>query len=558
MATLRLGPVLRHVGERDATIWVETTDPCEVRVVAGDSAGSQQTFTVAGHHYALVVLTGLAPASSLPYQVHIDGDQVWPLADAAFPPSRIRTLDVGRPISLMFGSCREAPGVRPATAHLAPDVLQAFAERMVGQHHSEWPHLLLLVGDQIYADDTSPAVQDRIRAKRDIRRGAKKQVADFEEYTWLYDESWGEPTIRWLLSTMPTSMIFDDHDVRDDWNTSHAWRLDMQATDWWDERITGALMSYWIYQHLGNLSPRRLADDDLYERVRGGPDAAPVLRAFAQAADREADGAKGTMWSYRQDLGPVQLLVVDSRSGRILADGRRSMISDAEFDWVERQVEDGDFRHLVVVTSMPWLLPRALHDLESWNEALCAGSRGRFLARLGERVRRAVDMEHWAAFRRSFDRLAAFFAHVGRGEHGASAPATICVLSGDVHHSYITEADYHEPLTTRVFQITCSPIHNTIPLFMRLVFHVGWSKTVEALVRLLDRWTGVPPVPIRWHHPSGPHFGNMLGVLTFDGEAARVRLEQAVRTPKTAENTEGADLSLTEDLRLTELRRIRV
>ena len=23
-------------------------------------------------------------------------------------------------------------------------------------------------------------------------------------------------------------MIFDDHDVRDDWNTSHAWRLDMQ------------------------------------------------------------------------------------------------------------------------------------------------------------------------------------------------------------------------------------------------------------------------------------------------------------------------------------------
>jgi phosphodiesterase/alkaline phosphatase D-like protein len=558
MATLRLGPVLRHVGERDATIWVETTAPCEVRILAGEAVGSERTFTVAGHHYALVVLSGLAPATSQPYQVLVDGEQVWPPPDAAFPPSRIRTLDVARPINLMFGSCREAPGVRPATAHVAPDVLQAFAERMVGQHHSEWPHLLLLVGDQIYADDTSPAVRDRIRAKRDLRSGAKEQVADFEEYTWLYDESWGEPTIRWLLSTMPTSMIFDDHDVRDDWNTSHAWRLDMQATDWWEERIAGALMSYWIYQHLGNLSPRRLAENTLYERVRSVPDAEPVLRAFAQAADREADGAKGTMWSYRQDLGPVLLLVVDSRCGRILADGRRSMISDAEFDWVERQVEDGKFRHLVVVTSMPWLLPRALHDLESWNEALCAGSRGRFLARLGERVRRAVDMEHWAAFRRSFDRLAAFFAHVGRGEHGASAPATICVLSGDVHHSYITEADYHEPLTTRVFQITCSPIHNTIPLFMRFVFHVGWSKTVEALVRLLDRWTGVPPVPIRWHHPSGPHFGNMLGVLTFDGESARVRLEEAVRTRKTADDPEGADLSLTEDLRLTELRRIRV
>jgi hypothetical protein len=66
-------------------------------------------------------------------------------------------------------------------------------------------------------------------------------------------------------------------------------------------------------------------------------DAEGVLRAFAQAADREADGAKGTMWSYRRDFGPVRLLVIDSRCGRILGDRRRSMLSDAEFDWVERQ-----------------------------------------------------------------------------------------------------------------------------------------------------------------------------------------------------------------------------
>jgi len=558
MATLRLGPVLRHVGERDATIWVETTEPCEVQVEAGSASGRERTFTVAGHHYALVVLTGLEPASSVPYEVRIDGATVWPVPNAAFPPSRIRTLDTTRPINLLFGSCREAPGVRPSSAHVAPDALQAYGARMAGRHHDEWPHLLLLVGDQIYADDTSPAVQDRIRAKRDIRRGAKKQVADFEEYTWLYDESWSEPTMRWLLSTLPSSMIFDDHDVRDDWNTSHAWRVDMQRTDWWDERITSALASYWIYQHLGNLSPARLAEDELYAQVRNVPDAAPVLRAFARAADREADGAKGAMWSFRQDLGPVRLLVVDSRCGRILADGRRSMISDAEFDWVERQVEDSAFRHLVVVTSMPWLLPRALHDVESWNEALCAGSRGRTLARLGERVRRAVDLEHWAAFRRSFDRLAAFFARVGRGEHGAPAPATICVLSGDVHHSYISEADYHEPLASRVFQITCSPVHNTIPLFMRLVFHIGWSHTVELLVRSLDRWTRVPPLPIRWHHPSGPHFGNMLGVLTFDGDRARIRLENSVRTSKTADDPQGEDLAMTEDLGLTELHRVTV
>jgi phosphodiesterase/alkaline phosphatase D-like protein len=557
MASLLLGPLLRHVGERDATVWVETDSPSEVEVRAGGAHGRERTFTVAGHHYAVIVVTGLEPASSTPYEVRLDGDVAWPLSDSTFPPSRIRTIDPSRPIRLIFGSCREAPSVHPKDPKLDPDVLDAFAKRMATQHHQHWPDLLLLVGDQIYADDTSAAMRDFIRSRRDIRRGSKEQVADFEEYTRLYYESWGDPTIRWLLSTLPSSMVFDDHDVRDDWNTSHAWRLDMQKTDWWEERITGALMSYWIYQHLGNLSPAGLAADELYEIVRDLPDAEAELRAFAQAADREADGAKGAMWSYRRDFGPVRLLVIDSRCGRILADGRRSMISDSEFDWIERQVEDGAFEHLVVATSMPWLLPRALHDIESWNEALCAGSRGRLLARLGERVRRAVDLEHWAAFRKSFDRLAAWFARVGTGEHGGPAPATISVLSGDVHHTYISEADYHGPLESRVYQITCSPIHNTIPLPMRLVFRIGWSKTVEHLVSFLDRWTRVPPLPIAWHHPSGPHFGNTLALLVLDGRSANVVLERAVQGKASANRESRADLEVIEDLSLTEARRVR-
>jgi hypothetical protein len=330
----------------------------------------------------------------------------------------------------------------------------------------------------------------------------------------------------------------------------------MQKTDWWEERITGALMSYWIYQHLGNLAPAGLAASEIYEAVRGVPDAESVLRSFAQAADREADGAKGTMWSYRRDLGPVRMLVIDSRCGRVLADGRRSMISDPEFEWVEQQVDDGAFEHLVIVSSMPWLLPRALHDIESWNEALCAGSRGRIFARSGEWVRRAVDLEHWAAFRKSFDRLAALFARVGRGEHGGAPPATITVLSGDVHHSYISEADYDEPLTSRVFQVTCSPIHNTINPVMRLVFHMGWSNTVERVVRALDRLARVPPLPIHWHHPSGPHFGNMVGSISFEGPNARARLERSKWTPASDEREESTEVVIAEDLILTSLPRI--
>ena len=37
-------------------------------------------------------------------------------------------------------------------------------------------------------------------------------------------------------------MIFDDHDVHDDWNASDAWVEEMRKTDWWDEHIVGGLM----------------------------------------------------------------------------------------------------------------------------------------------------------------------------------------------------------------------------------------------------------------------------------------------------------------------------
>ena len=127
-------------------------------------------------------------------------------------------------------------------------------------------------------------------------------------------------------------------------------------------------MSYWIYQHLGNLSPAELDANDLYREIRAASDGESSLRAFAETADREPDGGPGILWSYRRDFGRVRLLVIDSRCGRVLTEGHRQMVSDPEFDWIEAQVEDGDYDHLLVATSVPWLLPRALHDLEAADE----------------------------------------------------------------------------------------------------------------------------------------------------------------------------------------------
>src|SRR3712207_8532771 len=65
-----------------------------------------------------------------------------------------------------------------------------------------------------------------------------------------------------------TTLFRSDHDVHDDWNTSETWVRQMRRKSWWEERIVGAFMSYWIYQHLGNLSPQELVEDELFGRVQ--------------------------------------------------------------------------------------------------------------------------------------------------------------------------------------------------------------------------------------------------------------------------------------------------
>src|SRR5215210_3249748 len=103
---LILGPLLRYAGVSDATVWVETDASCEVEVIVGGSSHRSRTFSVEGHHYALVVITDLEPGSSHEYVLTLDGERVWPEEGDPFPPPVIRTIAPDRNLTLAFGSCR--------------------------------------------------------------------------------------------------------------------------------------------------------------------------------------------------------------------------------------------------------------------------------------------------------------------------------------------------------------------------------------------------------------------------------------------------------------------
>ncbi|EST37207.1 hypothetical protein N566_14230 [Streptomycetaceae bacterium MP113-05] len=566
MTELRLGPLLRYVDEDTATVWVETDLPCEAEVrcspAPGASSGrgaapggSARTWQVAGHHYALITVVGLEPGTETPYQVLLDGDQVWPPADSGMPASIIRTAvpDGGAPVRVAFGSCRWA--ARPEGSRhgpVGPDALEALAEQV--RSGGETPDVLLLLGDQVYADETSPQVRARLAQRRALDRPPWSQVADYEEYTELYYESWLAPEVRWLLTTVPTCMIFDDHDIIDDWNTSAAWRRDIAAEPWWRERVLGGLTSYWVYQHLGNLTPGELAEDPLFAAVRAEEDGAGVLRKSAALADEDPESFR---WSFRRDFGRVRLLMADSRAARVLDEQNRAMIDDSEWAWLREQARQPGCDHLLIGSSLPWLLPPAIHDTEAWNAALCAGARGERWARRGERLRRAGDLEHWAAFPASFRDLADLIAEVGggtassppggpadvpadvpAGRSGAAGdvPATVCVLSGDVHHAYLAEPHFAQPHfarapVSRVVQLTCSPVHNSIPRYMHWGFRFGWSRPGRWLGRLISRHAGLSRPQLSWDRTGGPWFGNHLMTLALHGRSATLGLDRADAGP---------------------------
>lgn len=345
--------------------------------------------------------------------------------------------------------------------------------------------------------------------------------------------------IRWLLSVAPSAMIFDDHEVIDDWNTSAAWKQEMRKHPWWAERIAGAFMSYWLYQHLGNLSPEELRGDEVYERVRAAEDGGPLLREFALTAERTTAGSR---WSYARKLGRSRLVVIDSRAGRLFAEGRREMVDDEEWRWLDQELQGG-VDHLLIATSLPFLLPPAIHDLEAWNEALCAGAWGAVGARFGEWLRRAIDLEHWAAFRSSFHRLAQIVREIAAGERGR-APASIIFLSGDVHYTYLAEADFPDQLAhSRVYQAVCSPFRHSLDQPLELANRIAFSRAAKRFGKLLARSARLPKPPLSWQMLHGPYFENEVATLELRGTQARLKLEHTALREKRLDPGLQADLT---------------
>ncbi len=522
---LLLGPLLRFVGAHDASVWVETSRAARVEVAAGDRTWQAATFRVKDHHYALVLLTGLEPAQEYTYTVSVDGEHVWPLPDSPFPPSSLVTLEPNRPPRLAFGSCRTSvPHDAEHHRSHGVDALRTVALSMA-KGESRRPDALALLGDQVYADETSPEMHDFIVSRRSIEEPPYEEIKDYDEYAELYRLAWSDPAIRWVLSCVPSAMIFDDHDIRDDWNTSWSWHQKMNATSWWHERLVAGLSSYWVYQHIGNLAPAELAEDEVWSLLEGsGPgevDLTDVLRQLSERVDNDPESYR---WSYTRVLGNSRLIMLDSRAARVLEPERRHMLDADELDWLDQQLT-GDLNHLFIGTSLPFLLPPGLHDAEAISESLAGPGRSEPVRRATEALRQVVDLEHWGAFQSGFVEVFERVASVARGERG-TAPATVTFLSGDVHHSFIAEVidPASHGMQSRIIQAVCSPIRNPMPRGIRILISQMAKSLVRPMRWMATRTKGVDDPRYPWRLSDGPWFDNNLALAEIDDDGRGMTL----------------------------------
>jgi hypothetical protein len=216
----------------------------------------------------------------------------------------------------------------------------------------------------------------------------------------------------------------------------------------------------------------------------------------------------------------------------VLEEDRRAMVDDEEWEWIVAKTE-GDFDHLLIATTVPWLLSPAFDRLEAWNERMCDGAWGKPAAWAAEKLRREVDFDHWAAFGESFAKLRDLLGEVAAGKRGKT-PASIVVLSGDVHHAYLCEAGYPKADSdgasgrSPIYQAVCSPYRNPLDEKERRVVRSAFRRPAIAFTRLVARAIGAPDPGIRWRLLDGPYFDNQVATLELDARTATMRLDKTV------------------------------
>ena len=273
----------------------------------------------------------------------------------------------------------------------------------------------------------------------------------------------GLPGVARVFAHLSTLMIFDDHDITDDWNLSAQWEETAYGHPFSKRIIGNALLAYLLCQGWGNQ-----------------PDAFGELLGQVQTLTGEAKGnhldankqdalletlLKFQHWHYVLPTTPA-LVVLDTRTRRWRSEFNLTQPSGL-LDWEalsELQHELLDHPSAIIVSPAPIFGVKLIETIQkvfSW----CG-------------YPLLVDAENWMAHRGAAQVILNIFRH-------SRTPGNYVILSGDVHYSFVYEVLIrHRNAGPNIWQITSSGIKNEFP-----------PRLLEWFDRL-NRWLYSPRSPL--------------------------------------------------------------
>jgi hypothetical protein len=179
--------------------------------------------------------------------------------------------------------------------------------------------------DECVARTDTAGLNEQLGKLRDRKTTRDEFRRDTETLNAFYDSL---PRVRRALANIPTYMVFDDHDVTDDWNIGRAWRDQVHTAPLGRRIITSGLLAYALFQDWGN-EPRRYRDGayrDLLVQTSllfpVGTDPVPALGPVERLAalfglnQPEPEPAPEIRWHHTIDGPRHRVVLLDTRTRR--------------------------------------------------------------------------------------------------------------------------------------------------------------------------------------------------------------------------------------------------
>jgi hypothetical protein len=228
--------------------------------------------------------------------------------------------------------------------------------------------------------------------------------------------------VRRVLANIPTYMIFDDHEITDDWNITREWHDNVADSECGKQIVTNGLAAYWAFQGWGN-DPSLFSNDFIDSIVGYFGKRGNVSEAEKQSFQDFLWNFHG--WTFSAPTNPLTLLV-DSRTRRHYDTfkGAPQLIGEEGLLSISRTAADANFKKgdpVIIVVPTPVFgfdLIQALQKAFSLITSVYI-----------------LDLESWYANTLSRIRFLTFLLQT-------LAPRHCIFLSGDVHFGFTIKAAF--------------------------------------------------------------------------------------------------------------------